>query len=493
MLLQTSKRFVPTFFACATFGGFLLFNQPTTFAQTPTLSTEQWSMVNLINKIRAQNGAGPLAVSITLQNASQWMANDMATNNYFGYRDSLRRAPGTRLQAFGYNAYWGENITNGFSDAQNSLNQWLLECSPDQTGACTYASRTFLTDPSWVVMGIGRASNANSQAGWYWTLDMGQYKDATISQGIAPPPVISSFVATPSTINGGSTTLLWNIVGATTVSIDNNIGDVSNTTFKAVSPTKTTTYKLTATNSSGSLIATTTVTVNQFDTQAPTPPALITALPKSANQVDLTWSNSIDNVGVTGYQVIRNSNILNTVSGATLNYSDNTAAASSTYNYQIRAFDAAGNLSSASNTLQATTPAFVISNCPNPGNGVFTGCYFSGIGLSGTPSKTTTDPTIMFDWSNAFAGRPAPMSNFSVRWQGNFNFTSGNYTFNTVTSDGMRVYIDDPKTPVLDSWKDQAPTFYSFPKTLSGNHLIIVEFYNKASGWPISYVWWNKQ
>ena len=98
----------------------------------------------------------------------------------------------------------------------------------------------------------------------------------------------------------------------------------------------------------------------------------------------------------------------------------------------------------------------------------------------------------MYDWSNAYYGRVAPMTNFSVRWQGNFNFaTAGNYAFTTVTSDGMRVYVDGAM--VLDSWKDQPPSMYTFNKSLTaGNHLVVVEFYNKT-GWPISYVWWNKQ
>ena len=104
----------------------------------------------------------------------------------------------------------------------------------------------------------------------------------------------------------------------------------------------------------------------------------------------------------------------------------------------------------------------------------------------------------MFDWSNAFTGRPTPMNNFSVRWQGTFNFAPGTYVFNTVTSDGMRIFIGDPNkptptTPIFNAWKDQAPTLYTFNTILSGPQLVTVEFYNKSSGWPISYVWWNKQ
>ena len=493
MSQQTIKRFAPSFLACFALTCGLLFDQPQAFAQTPTLSTEQWSMVNLINKLRTQNGVAPLEVSVSLQNASQWMATDMASNNYYGYRDTLRRSPGTRLLAFGYTSYWGEDQSNTYSDAQNIFNYWMIDCVPDQNGACTLGHKRFLLDPRWVVMGIGRAYNANSQYGWYWNLDLGSVKDTTISIGSTPPPTINSLQALPSIVNSGaSTSLFWSVTGANTVTIDKGLGDVSNTTFKQVTPSSTTTYTLTATNAGGSSTATTTVTVTFFDTLPPSPPTLLTALPKSATQVDLSWSASTDNTAVTGYQIIRSNQLVGTVGGSTLSFTDANAAASTTYSYQVRALDAAGNLSNASNSLQATTPAPpVISNCPAPGSGVFTGCYYSGTSLFGTPTKTTTDPSLMYDWSNAYYGRTAPMTNFSVRWQGNFNFAAGNYAFTTVTSDGMRVYIDGAM--VLDSWKDQPPSMYTFSKAFTaGNHLVVVEFYNKT-GWPISYVWWTKQ
>lgn len=54
---------------------------------TPTLDSEQWAIVKLINNVRSQNGVAPLQVSVALKNASQWMATDMATNNYFRGRE----------------------------------------------------------------------------------------------------------------------------------------------------------------------------------------------------------------------------------------------------------------------------------------------------------------------------------------------------------------------------------------------------------------------
>src|SRR4030042_6001019 len=68
-------------------------------------------------------------------------------------------------------------------------------------------------------------------------------------------PVISSFEADPPTITaGGSATLKWNVSGATKVSIDQGIGSVALSGSRAVMPSATTVYTLTATNASGATV-----------------------------------------------------------------------------------------------------------------------------------------------------------------------------------------------------------------------------------------------
>jgi len=136
---------------------------PVAMAQTPTLDSEQSAFLTLINQYRAQHGAGPLQVSIALQNSSQWMSTDMATKNYFSHTDSLGRDPFTRMKAFGYsyNTYEGENIAAGNSTAQNTLVQWQNACDPDSTGACTYAHNQNMLNPAYKVIGIGRAYNGS--------------------------------------------------------------------------------------------------------------------------------------------------------------------------------------------------------------------------------------------------------------------------------------------------------------------------------------------
>ena len=74
-------------------------------------------------------------------------------------------------------------------------------------------------------------------------------------------PVISSFTATPPSINAGqSSTLQWSVQNADSVSIS-SLGTVPASGTRSVSPAATTVYTLTATNKSGSTTRTATVTV----------------------------------------------------------------------------------------------------------------------------------------------------------------------------------------------------------------------------------------
>ncbi len=134
-------------------------------------------------------------------------------------------------------------------------------------------------------------------------------------------------------------------------------------TSKAVSPTQTTTYTLTATNSQGTVSATTTVTVTAPDTTKPSKPAGLTATAGSSSQINLSWTASTDNVGVTGYRIYRGGTQVGT--STSTSYSDSGLAASTAYSYTVAAYDAAGNVSDQSTAASATTPA-ATSTGPEP-------------------------------------------------------------------------------------------------------------------------------
>jgi calcineurin-like phosphoesterase family protein len=92
------------------------------------------------------------------------------------------------------------------------------------------------------------------------------------------------------------------------------------------------------------------------DGEAPTVPSNLTAAAPGSNLVELSWTAANDNVGVTGYEIHRNGALLTTTTSAVTSYSDGSVAGSTSYDYQVRARDAAGNVSAPSNSAAVTTP-----------------------------------------------------------------------------------------------------------------------------------------
>jgi hypothetical protein len=91
------------------------------------------------------------------------------------------------------------------------------------------------------------------------------------------------------------------------------------------------------------------------DTQAPTTPAGLTAGVATATSVPLTWGAATDNVGVTGYDILRNGTAVAT--SATTSYTDTGLTPATSYTYAVRARDAAGNASAASTPITVQTAA----------------------------------------------------------------------------------------------------------------------------------------
>ena len=137
------------------------------------------------------------------------------------------------------------------------------------------------------------------------------------------------------------------------------------------------------------------------DTEPPTAPTNLTAAAAGSAQIDLTWSASTDNVGVTGYIVERCqgggcSNFASLPGSPTgTAYTDTGLSPNTTYRYRVRAVDAASNLSGYSNIAGATTqsggsapPGLVAAYAFDEGYGKHAfGC--SGNGNTGTISGAT--------------------------------------------------------------------------------------------------------
>lgn len=155
------------------------------------------------------------------------------------------------------------------------------------------------------------------------------------------------------------------------------------------------------------------------DTIAPSAPGALTSTGVTSTSVSLAWNASTDNVGVTGYQIYNGSSLVATVPGSALSHTVTGLTANTSYTFTVKAKDAAGNLSNASNPVTVTTEVVLVdTEAPTaPGNlhvmgsptsssvslmwnpstdnvGVAGYRIYNGTTLAATVSGTTTDHVV---------------------------------------------------------------------------------------------------
>src|SRR5262249_40795121 len=89
------------------------------------------------------------------------------------------------------------------------------------------------------------------------------------------------------------------------------------------------------------------------DTVAPTVPMGVTVTSVTTSRVNLSWSASSDNIGVTGYRVFRDGSLVGTSPSTT--FADQGLTPQTSYSYTLAAVDAAGNVSALSAPVSAST------------------------------------------------------------------------------------------------------------------------------------------
>ncbi|VXB43664.1 Secretion protein [Flavobacterium sp. 9AF] len=106
------------------------------------------------------------------------------------------------------------------------------------------------------------------------------------------------------------------------------------------------------------------------DTTAPSTPTNLTASGTTQTTTSLAWTASTDNVGVTGYDILQNGTQIGSSTTTTYNVTGLTPATA--YAFTVRAKDAAGNISSVSNTVNVTTLTGTTdpTYCASKGNSV---------------------------------------------------------------------------------------------------------------------------
>ncbi|MCR2802928.1 lytic polysaccharide monooxygenase [Paenibacillus soyae] len=102
----------------------------------------------------------------------------------------------------------------------------------------------------------------------------------------------------------------------------------------------------------------TTQAVSGPDSTAPTAPTGLHIMGTPTHQsVHLMWGSSTDNVGVTSYRIFNGTTLVATVSGTAIEHVVTGLSANTAYTFTVKAVDAAGNVSAASNAISLTTPA----------------------------------------------------------------------------------------------------------------------------------------
>jgi fibronectin type 3 domain-containing protein len=143
----------------------------------------------------------------------------------------------------------------------------------------------------------------------------------------------------------------------------------------------------------------TAVTPSPPDSSPPSAPANLNAVAAGSSEIDLSWTASTDNVGVTGYRVERCqgtgcTNFVQVATPTATTLDDSDLTPSTTYRYRVRAADSAGNLSLYSAIAGATTPAAPDTTPPSAPTGLgATAVSTSQIDLSWTASTDNVGVT----------------------------------------------------------------------------------------------------
>jgi hypothetical protein len=104
------------------------------------------------------------------------------------------------------------------------------------------------------------------------------------------------------------------------------------------------------------------------DNAAPSIPAGLKVTETQLTHVDLSWDASTDNVGVSGYVVLRDGKRVSEADSSS--FSDTSVRPATHYSYQVEAFDAAGNHSQPSGPVSVNTLSRVNIDSPTDGQKV---------------------------------------------------------------------------------------------------------------------------
>ena len=292
-----------------------------------------------------------------------------------------------------------------------------------------------------------------------------------ITGGINPPPTDTTAPTAPTALAAGTPTatsvaLSWTAstdnVGVTGYDVYRGttlVGSSTTTSFTATGLTAATAYSFTvqAKDAAGNVsaasnaISLTTATGTSGDTTPPTAPTGLTAGTVLSTSAALSWTASTDAVGVTCYDVYRGATLIG--SSTTTSFTATGLTAATAYSFTVKANDAAGNASNASNALSVTTASVTPTPTPTPtptvppttGNCAVTYTANSwNTGFTSSVKVTNTGAAALTSWNLtfSFANGQAVTQGWSAKWsQSGANVTAANESWNGSLAAGASAYI----------------------------------------------------
>jgi hypothetical protein len=201
------------------------------------------------------------------------------------------------------------------------------------------------------------------------------------------------------------------------------------------------------------------------DSQAPSAPGSLRSTGKTSSSVSLAWNASSDNVGVTAYDVYSGSNQVLTVTGTSATVSG--LAASTSYTFTVKARDAAGNSSAASNAVSVTTEAG-----GGGGTGFKQAAPYLYLGWGDPPSATSVMSATGIKWfTMAFV---LSSGGCNPAWDGSRPLTGGNdqSVINSIRSAGGDI------VPSIGGWSgNKLGPNCSTPEALAGAYQKVIDAY----------------
>ncbi|WP_432985350.1 glycoside hydrolase family 9 protein [Dactylosporangium sp. CA-233914] len=395
----------------------------TALANFPVAETPDGPEMYIESSINA-TGPGFTEVKALVYNKSAWPARALTQGSfryYFTLEGSTTPSQITLTSAYNQcSAPTGPTLVSGStyyvtvscagqSIAPAGQSAWRREVQFRITSAGTW-------DPSndWSLpAGITQAANSHMtlfDAGTkVWGDAPGSGPLDTTAPSAPGKPAFTDVTATGATASWAAATDNVGVAGYNVYDGSTLVGSSATTSLAITGLTPSTAYSFTvvAVDTSGNVspaspAGTVTTSAQTGDVTPPTKPGTPVASGITSSGATLTWAASTDAVGVTGYDVLRLGGpagpvVVATVTGTTATVTG--LSASTAYQFAVRAKDAAGNLSTASDPVSVTTTGgSTTKSC----SATYKVTNQWGDGFNGEVTVTNTGTTALSGWTVTF-------------------------------------------------------------------------------------------